>query len=175
MKLLQRHYIALFILILLFSTPGLLAYLFFHHPEWLGAARTNKGVLLQPPAQFPSLSEKKKWHLILWQPKGCQQQCLQHLDKLARIRLALGRRSYQVQTLLVLNKQAEPLDQTVMNTIKENDIHIVHLSQNDKPSVFSTNPQVFIGNPNDFLILSYLDKAKPDDIYHDLKKLLKKE
>lgn len=175
MKLLQRHYITLLILILLFSTPGFLAYIFYHHPEWLGAARTNKGVLLQPPMKVPSFSEKKKWHLILWQPQRCQQQCLQDLDKLARVRLALGRRSYQVQTVLALNEQAESLDQSVLDTIKENDIRIVRLSEGDKPATLSQNPQVFIGSPNDFLILSYSEKAKPDGIYHDLKKLLKKE
>ena len=106
MKNNRRNYIVLLLMLALFIAPGLSAYLFYNHLTWLGAAKTNKGELLNPPILLTKLGMDAKWRLILWSPTGCAQECIQQLDKLARIRLALGRRLYQVDSLLLLSGDA---------------------------------------------------------------------
>jgi len=173
MKIFKRNYIALFFLALIFAMPGLAAYIFYTHPQWLGSSTTNKGVLLNPPELISAINSKPKWRLILWNPDACEQSCLQQIDKLGRLRLALGRRLYDVEQWLI-SKNDQQLSPELVNVTSDQDVHVLLLSSQlqAKLSALTDKPQVFIANPDNYLVLAYGLDAKSGDIFHDLKQLL---
>lgn len=174
MKVFKTNYLILSALVLLFATPGIAAYLFYTHPQWLGAATTNKGRLLAPAELITAMPAKPKWRLILWSPKDCQDRCLSQLDKLARIRLALGRRLYEVDQWLLIGEETPPLSTPLSKAFAEQDIHVLRLTKQglEKAPSLQQEAQVFIANPRNYLVLSFDLEAKPEHIFHDLKQLL---
>ncbi|ASQ45230.1 hypothetical protein clem_03360 [Legionella clemsonensis] len=171
-----RKSFILILLMVVFAAPGITAYLFFSHPQWLGTSTTNRGKLLTPPVQFVEMNEKDKWHLILWNPTVCNKNCREQLDKLARIRLALGRHLYKVEQWLITDDKAT-LPGSLLNLLKKEDIQVRQLSLDEqkKVKILQTKPQVFIANPASYLILTYALDAKPEAIFHDIKHLLSVE
>lgn len=169
----KRNKITLFLLALLFAAPGIIAYLYFQHPQWLGAS-TNLGELLNPPVRIAKLDDtKQKWRLVLWNPEACDSACIAQLDKLARVRLALGRRLYEVDQWLISEKES-PANEGLLNLLREQDIHFLFLEKQtqDESLILKNKTRVFIANPDGFLILAYDMTAKSASIYHDLKQLL---
>lgn len=160
----------LLILMVLFAAPGVLAYFIYQNPSWLGASRTNKGVLLSPAVQLTFLKPNKQWRLVYWSPKACTQQCIERLELLVRVRLALGRRYYQVEELLL---SSEDVVQN-MNVLKEKNIQldVVQQGQLAQSPILGDKAQIFIMNPDNYLVLRYQEDVNPDDIYKDLKVLL---
>jgi hypothetical protein len=177
MKNNRRHYIVLSLLALVFIAPGISAYFFYMHPQWLGHTTINKGRLLNPPQLLTSLTDNSpatKWQLILWSPTACEKKCLKQLDKLARIRLALGRRLYDVTPRLLLGAQASPLSQDLINTLADQDITVVQLPLTIEQQIpaLQNHLEIFIANPENYLVLAYQTTVKPADIFHDIKHLL---
>lgn len=164
----------LFLLVLVFIAPGIAAYVVFQHPNWLGSTTINKGKLLSPAVALNPLDDSKKWQIIYWSPTGCETGCMQQLDVLARMRLALGRKLYYVDQWLVMGDEVNSLTETAQALLKEQDFHIATLStiQKEQMSALSTQPKVYLANPDHYLILSYDAQVNPDDIYKDLKHLL---
>lgn len=179
MKIARRNYFILLLLSLVFLTPGISAYVFYTHPHWLGHTTTNKGIFLDPSELLPSLqpsngSTEPKWHLVLWSPRACDESCIAQLDQLARIRLALGRRLYDVVIQLVLGANAPLLSGKFVQTLQEQDIHMLKLAvgaSKDTPAL-KDQLQIFIANPDNYLVLAYQPTVKPEDIFHDMKQLL---
>lgn len=175
MKMTKRNSLILLLLALLFAAPGLTAYLYYLHPQWLSARSTNKGQLLNPPVFLAkSGGGKAKWSLILWNPDNCATSCLQQLDKLARVRLALGRRLYEVENYLVLVEGSQQSPIALTHSLHEQDIRVLRLSKSASThlSILNDKPQIFIANPQGYLVLTYTVTTQPGDIYHDLKQLL---
>ncbi len=174
MKTLRSKYFIIFLLALMFAAPGITAYIFFQHPSWLGSSTVNKGTLLNPPTVLNSLDDQQKWRLVLWSPNDCDKTCLTQLDMLARIRLALGRKLYNVDQWLVLGKNASSLSEETLALLREQDFHVVQLSDDEMSMmhVLSSQSKVYLANPDKYLILSYQSQVDPDDIYKDLKLLL---
>ena len=176
MTTVRRNYIVLILLGLVFAAPGISAYLFYTHRTWLSAAPTNKGMLLNPPVLLASLGDthSRKWRLILWNAGPCEKKCIQQLDKLARVRLALGRRLYDVVPLLLLSAETPPISESLSHALQEQDIQVARLPVDFKQGVLISNPHrtIFIANPDHYLVLSYRSSVKPDDVFHDMKQLL---
>ncbi|MGQ3892546.1 hypothetical protein [Legionella sp. CNM-4043-24] len=167
----HRKYIVLLLLVLVFASPGLAALLFYKHPQWLSSSSVNKGQLLTPPEQISGLLGAPKWRLILWNPGPCDSDCRQQLDKLARVRLALGRRLYEVEAWLI---NTSPLPEELQKNLADQDIRYLNLSGH-KPgegSALNQHARIFIANPDSFLILAYPLDDKPDSLFQDLKRLL---
>lgn len=174
MKTVKRNYTILLLLALIFACPGIAAYEFYNHPEWLRATALNKGELLNPPELLANVNAKPKWRLILWNPGNCGLSCQEQVEKLARIRLALGRRLYLVDELLVVNNQTPAMSRTFMKRLRDADIHLLSLSdeQRKKQASLTNNARIFIANPDDYLVLAYEANAKSEDIFHDIGQLL---
>lgn len=169
----SKHYIIL-LLILIFATPGIAAYIFYQHPSWLGTVKINKGTLLNPPVTLSALEGTPKWHIIFWNPNACDDTCMRQLDVLARIRLALGRKLYQVDQWLLLSTTSPSLSQEQQSLLQEIDFKVKKLSATelqDKRELFAKE-KIFLVDPNNYLILSYSSQANPEDVYKDLKLLL---
>lgn len=175
MKNLKRNYMTLLLLALVFFCPGLAAYAFYTHPQWLGSKTVNKGQLLTPPVLLANINAKAKWRLILWNPGPCDNVCRQLADTLARVRLALGRRLYLVDELLLLPGEPKALSKKWLQHLKEEDVHVMFLSRDQqvKYPILTESPQLFIANPDDYLVLAYASTAKPQDIFHDIQQLLR--
>ncbi|MDX1837537.1 hypothetical protein DIZ81_06335 [Legionella taurinensis] len=173
MKKTKNQKLALILLALMFAAPAPIAYLFFKHPQWLGA-QTNKGELLKPAVSLNAINNKEKWHLLLWHPGRCDSGCSQQIERLARVRLALGRRLYEVEQWLVINDSDPALPAALLNALHEQDIHVLRLNQAQRQVIerLTGEDRVFIADPNNYLILSYGLTAKSEDIFHDLKQLL---
>lgn len=177
MKMTKGNYLILFVLALIFSLPGLTAYISYLHPQWFLTNTINKGELLKPSPLFAEIAEgKPKWRLVYWYPEQCKEACLQQVDKLARVRLALGRHLYEVDEWLVVSQENQQDDEAISKILQEQDIHLLQLSHARlaRLPVLSDKPKTFIANAKGSLILAYQEQAKPEDIYQDLKQLLKK-
>lgn len=174
MKKQVTRYFILLLLASLFVVPGVTAYLLYQHPNWVNSTKVNKGILLNSPIRINSLGDQSKWQLILWSPGLCKQTCLKQLDMLGRVRLALGRRLYEVEQQLILSKDQSSITEEMKLMLKKLDFHTVQLSIDDKIKLnaLSSNTKIFIATPDNFLVLGYLSHAKPEDIYKDLKLLL---
>ena len=174
MKKQRAKYSVLSLLLLLFVAPGVAAYLFYQHPSWLSPSRVNKGVLLTSPLRLASIPGTTKWRIVFWSPEACDQSCLSQLDVLARVRLALGRRLYQVDQLLISGHAETERSMPLSNALKEKDftVRVLTASELTQLRALSTQAQIFIMDPDNYLILSYQAGANPDDVYKDLKLLL---
>lgn len=172
MKKLSRNYLVLVILLILFAAPGLVAYLFYTHPYWLQAASINKGTLLNPPL-LTAGDGLAKWRLVLWNPGDCDKPCMMQMEKLARVRLALGRHLYEVDQWLLVGEGSHIAPALAALWAKQG-IHVIMLSASDriKLTVLPKESAVYIANPNNYLVLGYKTGAKPDDIFQDIKQLL---
>ncbi|MCC5792648.1 MAG: hypothetical protein JJT82_08605 [Legionellaceae bacterium] len=170
----KRKMLIMLTLAVLFLLPGMLAGWLFYHPEWLNVMRTNKGQLLSPPYRLSTAVGNGKWQLYYWHPAPCESLCQQELDQLARVRLALGRRLYQVDLQWLLSEHTPAPAAELVAKLAETDIHFLRLNQADSKAVFQAQQEnaVFIANPQNYLVLSYGEQQKPGDIYRDLQQLL---
>lgn len=170
----RSKYSIVILLVIMFAAPGIAAYIFYHHPSWLGASRVNKGTLLTPAVKLNAFDGYNKWRITLWSPETCGQECYKQLELLARVRLALGRKLYQVDQWLILGDKAEPLSPEMAVFLKEHDVHVAKLSAAEMAAlpVLPTTEHFYVANPDKYLILSYNFGVNPDDIYKDLKLLL---
>jgi hypothetical protein len=170
----RRKYLVPIILVLLFAAPGLAAIFFFQHPEWLSEAKINRGALLNPPILLEKNKSDDKWVLLYWSPSDCDETCMKHLDKLARIRLALGRRLYNVDAKLLLGKSARPVSAAFKSRLKDQDIKVETFTETEEilVSKLPNQSSIYIENPKGFLVMTYPSDVIPKDIHHDLKRFL---
>lgn len=160
-----RDYLILFLLAGLFLIPGPVAYWCYLHPEVFGTQLTNKGELLRPAFQIPLFErmDKKLWRIVLIQPKHCDSSCIDDLQRLAKVRLAFGRRAYQLQVILATQESVEAqalLDDVGIAVLQPIPVELQTL-------------KVTLVNPEGFAVLSYDNAARADALFHDLKKLLR--
>ncbi len=174
MKKQTTNYCVVLLLIILFFMPGVVAYLFYTHPSWLSATRTNKGELLTQPVALTSIDGEGKWRIIFWSPKACNELCVQQLDTLARVRLALGRKLYDVEQIVALPATAAALPAAVTDDLIKKDFKINTLSSADDEAIqpLANTTPIFLMSPDNYLVLRYKAGVNPDDIYKDLKTLL---
>lgn len=173
MNSLKRNSLVLLLLALLFAAPAGIAYLFYQHPQWLVAMKTNRGKLLTPPIKLAAFSKEAKWRIIFWHPLACDTVCRQWLDKLARIRLRLGRHLYGVETWLIGGEGYEP-PVSLRRLLKDEDIGWQTLTKSSQNGLvfYSFPSQVFIASPNNDLMLAYSLDKKLNGLFYDIKHLL---
>lgn len=174
MKTLISKYLTPILLILVFVAPGLLAYFYYHHPHELGLSQINKGTLLSPPRLLTLNKSDSKWRLIVWRPFTCETGCIEQLEQLARMRLALGRRLYNLDLYLLLGGQEHALTEKLIERMRQEDIHVLKSTANTVTDGFKLppKPQVYLEDPHGYLVLSYPQNVNPSDIFHDIKRLL---
>ena len=170
----RRYYVILLLLVVVFAAPGLSAYLLYRHPQWLSSATINRGQLIRPPHRVNALSDDSKWRLLLWSPEACGSVCAAQLDHLARIRVAWGRRLYDVDAGLMQSAQSGALSSTVAGLLKAQGMRFIPLSDREfeRLSKLYQQPQFFIANSDGFLVLVYPVTSPSDDLFRDIKQLL---
>lgn len=173
MKTSRIRYPILLLLGAMFAAPGILAIYFYSHPDLLHQSTNNKGYLLERAYVMPALQESDKLHLLFLSQTPCKALCITQLENLAKVRLALGRRLYQVELNVIL-PESENLTEKQREKLKAMDFHPVYLKA-EEVAALQTNITPFdiaIANAKGVLILSYDKKVNYADIYHDLKHLL---
>jgi hypothetical protein len=166
---------SLIILILLFVAPGVAAVVFYNHPTWLGGSETNRGTFVKQPAVFNYFDKSDNWRLVFYSPSVCDETCMQKLDSLARVRLALGRQLYNVDTYLLLDNNTKSISKKKSQLLDAADVSVLKFPAKDgsNNSLFGAKPAFYIINPKNYIILTYDASSPPDDIFQDIKKLVK--
>ena len=164
-------------LVLLFAAPGFLALVFYKHPAWLAALPTNKGEFIRPAVPLKVLDNpKEKWSMVLWCPAGCDTACAKAFDQLARTRLALGRRLYQVDLWLLQAANTTVCSPGVKQAFDAQDVNLRTLSIDEQTKLAllqQKDMKIFLADPDNYAVLQYSPiKNKPEDVFHDLKRLL---
>lgn len=169
----KKNKFILLILAFIFFAPSIAAYLFYQHPNWRAAQTVNKGKLLHPPETL-TLFEGEKWHLFLFSPEVCSQACFKELSQLTQLRLALGRRYYNVDLSLITLDSRSDLNKKTRQLMKKNDVHWIKLNPENQntPLLLQYGASTFIATPQQRLILQYTSPARLEEVYHDLKHLL---
>lgn len=172
--MLKKNYLSLMFLVIVFTMPGIAAYIAYKHPKLLGENSTNHGQFVNPPVLIKQLSKSQKWHLVYYSKQDCAADCMGYLDKLARIRLALGRHLYDVDGYLFLSSSSKDLTIKQEKILKDINIRSLKISSdNQKDSRFFVNDAYFIINPDGYVILAFGRENTSEDIFQDLKKLVK--
>ncbi|MDP3559585.1 MAG: hypothetical protein Q8R79_04440 [Legionellaceae bacterium] len=164
-------------LALIFSLPPVAAYLFFIQKPWLHHAPIYQGTWISKAHTLNNLPEQAQWHLFYWQPNPCRSSCIQHLDTLARIRLALGRKLYSVQQYLAMTSEnLAGQKKTQQSFLKMADIQTLILtSKNEKFLKQHMSGAAYgIATPQREILLLYPIDTPPKALYHDLHLLVSK-
>lgn len=175
MKKLNRTKWVLLALVLLFAAPGLLALVFYKHPAWLAALPTNKGEFIRPAMPLKILDNPKdKWSMVLWCPAGCDTTCVKTFDQLARTRLALGRRLYQVDLWLLQAANTSVCSAEAKQAFEKQDVNLrtVSVDEKNEAVLLQQDMKIFLVDPDNYMVLQYSPMNKPEDVFHDLKRLL---
>lgn len=172
--MLKKNYLTLMFLVMVFTIPGVAAYIVYTHPSLLGEKPTNHGKFVDPPVLVQQLSKSKKWHLAYYSKKNCALDCMGSIDKLARIRLALGRHLYDVDGYLFLSGSAKDLTQKQENILRDINVFALKFSSHNSEdlNIFG-NDAYFIINPDGYVVLAFGRENTSEDIFQDLKKLVK--
>ena len=172
---LRRNSWILIALVLIFLTPGICAFFFYSNPTWLGGVETNRGVFIKPPVLLSMLPKNDKWRIALYSPQKCDIECMGNLDKLARVRLALGRQLYNVDVCLLLDSKSPDLSEKQTELLQDVGSHVLKFAatSQEHKNIFSDKPAFYIISPENYVVLSYKVTSPPDDIFHDIKQLVK--
>lgn len=146
----KNNYI-LSMLLIIFLLPGVLAVLFYKYPIHFSKT-LNHGNLLSPPLFLAEL-KSSTWQWIVWCPKKNNAQCTETLDKLSRIRLALGRRWYDIN-IRQYSQMSPKLEKSILDTAE---------------------PAIWVMDKKGFIIMTYPISTPSKDIYTDIKTLLASE
>lgn len=163
------------ILFLLFVLPGCLALLLFQNPDWISGKTNNHGKFIRPYIKLDSLSQHNQWHILLISNQTCGDQCLNLLDKLGRVRLALGRLSRDVDLRLMVTKKSLLPNDTTRSQMKEMAMASQVLTPKEQRHLSDRGclQGVFIVDPNGYMVLSYPSDVPQKSIFEDLKHLIK--
>ena len=168
--------LTLLLLAVLFLIPVLVAHQLSRHPEWIqGINPTNYGTFVDKPMVWHHKGdEKRPWQLVLWQNNPCDKQCLQQLDELARIRLAMGRKVYLMNIWLFCPEDVK-LSADEIQRFQQQDIHVAYASSKEQVQwnhVFATHPIVLV-SPEHKTLMMYDFNPNPKKMYHDFQLLMK--
>ena len=172
----KKNRVNLFLLIVVFSLPMLIAYQLAQHPQWMQKINpTNYGTWVKQSVNWTQQSEPKRpWQLVLWQNHSCDQACLAQLDLLARIRLAMGRKVYLLNIWLFLPER-DKLTNGQLETLRRQDIHVAYASvklESQWKQAFTTMPIVLFA-PEHHALMKYPVNPEPKKMYHDFQLLIK--
>lgn len=170
----RRTLFVLVCLLILFLSPGLLAIYAYQHPEQVASSFTNEGELIKPPIWVPFWEESKQWHLLIFITEPCDNTCFKLLDQVARVRLALGRRLYQVDLDLWLAPSVSHLTQQSKKILDSVGIHYKKLTCEDDIllSKLPKNSKIYLVAPEGHIMMQYSLQIAPRALFHDMKTVL---
>jgi hypothetical protein len=93
-------------------------WLYYGNPGSVTGAQTNRGALLQPPAQLPELALRDEgglvtaegprlWRIVLFAPTACGEPCLERMHLLRQVHVLLGREEDRVIRLAAFDGEPD--------------------------------------------------------------------
>lgn len=172
----QQRRIVILLLVMIFMLPLFGAYWLHRHPAVLGLERTTnyghwvKAKIFLPP----SVHTARPWKLIFWHPNTCDERCFEHLNQLAKLRLAMGRKLYQLDIGLYLDKQHRLSLQEVTN-MQQNDIDWAYAGSTEQATwnVHFGQYPIVLFSPEGQALLMYPEDFNAKKMYNDLQRLIR--
>lgn len=170
-----KKYRSLLLLVVLFLLPLVAAYFIFSKPLLLLKLSTTNYGQWAPQLTWRLHNEKvRPWQLVLWNDGACDEVCMQKLDQLARIRLAMGRKLYELDLVLVIPEGIVVSDAKRL-LLKDNNIRYQYLPREEIlvwQKDFQKQPIVLF-TPEHQAILMYPTAFESKKMFHDLQILIK--
>lgn len=177
----SNNRVTMIMLVAVFVIPFLLAVLALRG-DWFNKAATNRGELLSPPVEIPSLlrGETPVWRIVYIMPESCYEKCKNAIYSLNQIWEASGREKDRVIPSIVATESSNTAS---MAEIKAQ-THIVvlntEITQLNSAFLDQSMEGIFISDTLGNIILRYpLSVEQQEAVMHsrdvlaDLKKLLK--
>ena len=179
---LNRKRLGLVLIVLLFATPIIVAYVL-NAVGWRPSGMRNYGTLIEPPQDLTGarfvLDDGKplawkdaewSWTLIALPGSGCAEKCLARIDELRRARLTLNQNAYRVRVVVLdANMPASALEA----------MKPVELARDADEKLAAHRPatnddvSAALVDPHGFLILSYPAGYDGNLLKKDLARLIK--
>jgi hypothetical protein len=172
-------------LLILFFGPLLAAWILYYHTDWRPAGQTMHGQLIDPavplldsPDDAAAQVLRGHWTLLHTADAACGDECREALYRMRQTDLALGRRGTRLDTVLVLEVDAETAgflerehpDLTVVAPGSPAGLSLVaHLPEAAEP----TTTGILLVDPLGNLMMRFDLGAEAKGMYEDLKKLMR--
>ncbi len=156
-------------------------------PDWLSFGKTNHGNLIEPAARFEEsmlaavdgrpIGEgllKGKWTIVYIEPSACLVECDHAVFRMRQSRYAMGKDMDRVQRLVVLPKSS--VEQAADKLLAyDPGLNVVAAEPRwlDQWRPGKGEAELYIVDPQGFLIMWYRADAEPGGLIKDLKRLLK--
>ena len=141
-------------------------------PQLAGQRELLRAPVPLPPEWLPGESGASSWLLIYARMSPCEQQCALELDRLSRVRQALGRDQERVQRALWYAGEAARLP-------ADPELRVQRLDEAKGRAVAAAldperigNGRVYVADPRGSVILSYPAGVEQKELLRDLKRLL---
>jgi cytochrome oxidase Cu insertion factor (SCO1/SenC/PrrC family) len=188
---------SLVLLLLLFVTPVLIAWLMLYSGSSLiPEGSTSHGTLIEPPRMtglpadigtrngpaLPGEYLKGKWTLVYVGDAQCDEACVQNLYKMRQVRLAQNENMRRVQRLYLLtDTEIPPALAAILDNYPNMDLGLLSPEQAGAVARLFTvegvpaagAQRVFVVDPLGYLMMYYEADAEPKGMLKDLQKLLK--
>ena len=173
---------------LLFFVPVIFAWLLnVESPAWLPFAETNHGDLIRPSLSFPLTNLRTtdarpvptellqgKWTLVYVERSDCVADCERAIYRTRQVRHALGKDMQRIQRLLVV---ASANVQATVNRVQKYDAGISVVAAEprwfESASFVRSGADIYLVDPQGYLVMSYAKTADPSGLISDLERLLK--
>jgi hypothetical protein len=178
----NRKRLGLVLIVLLFATPMIIAYVL-NAAGWRPSGMRNYGTLVEPARDLTAAhfvradgtpiawkDAEWSWTLFAVAGPGCAQKCLARIDELRRVRLTMNQNAYRMR-VVVLDTALTP--QTLaplkpVETASDADAKLSHL----RPAS-SDDVAVALVDPHGFLVLTYAAGYDANLLRKDLARLIK--
>ena len=183
-----RGRLTLVALFAIFFLPILLAWVLnIRLPGWLPSGQSNHGNLIEPAMRFEtsqligadgrSLGEDAlngKWTLLYIEPTECLDACQRAVYRMRQSRYAMGKDMERVQRLVV--SPLSRVDDTEKKLRGDDpSLAVAAAAQQwiDRPWPGGNAAEIYLVDPQGYLVLWYRPDADPGGLIKDLKRLLK--
>ena len=178
----NRKRLGLVLIVLLFATPILVAYVL-NAAGWRPAGTRNYGTMVTPPRDLTAARFVRadgtpiawkdadwSWTLIAVTGPDCAQKCLARLDELRRARLTLNQNSYRVR-VVALDAALSPEALAPLKPVEA--AHDADAKLSDLRPASSDDVAVALVDPHGFLVLTYAPGYDGNLLRKDLARLIK--
>ncbi|MDX1513424.1 MAG: hypothetical protein R3174_06740 [Gammaproteobacteria bacterium] len=175
-------------LFLIFFLPVAIAWLInVDPPDWLPLAKSNYGDLFRPPVPFPITHLETvearpinpglllgKWTLVHVEPGACLAECDRAVFRMRQARFALGKDMQRIQRILIAKPEAAR-DSAQRLQSGDGTIEVVAATPAwfERASFFRPGAEIYLLDPQGYLVSSYAKDADPNGLISDLERLLK--
>src|SRR3989338_6115927 len=182
-------------ILILFFVPLVLAWYAFSHRVDLVSKTVNKGVLMKPMLRIQELpltsynlnysfnpgNWQNHWVLLYFKGNNCDQSCFRVLYEIGQIRKALGKDQTKILTAYVAvrpNNVSNPSMAILRQLpriylLKTEDLDLATFLQNLwLTGQILQSGQLFLVDPQGYVMMRYPSDVNPEDVFHDLQRLL---